>query len=555
MKTRSLLARLTATHLVVVLIAIAAFGLVIDRALTRQAERNLTAALTTEARLVQGALAAATSPSIVVASMARTSGMRITLVDSNGAVIADSEQEPDSIERLDDQPEISQALRGSVGTARRLLSPGGRPLIFVALPPINGVVVRTALPAEQFERQQDAIRNALLLSFLLLVPLALGASALLARDVAKPLGAVVREVRGVARGEFATVQPTGPREVRLLADTVNQMAAELADNVQRLSHETAFREQILSAMHEAVILMESDVVIYANPAARDLFGDAVDRVAGLVQPDGGAAGAAEITLHHPYTREVRATAVPLSDGTVLVVARDVTRTVQTERMRRDFVANVSHELKTPVAGIMATAETLGDAITEDPVAATRFAGVLRNEAIRMSMLIADLLDLARLEAPETLTTAPIDLSGTINEQIAIQGEDASAKQLTLRAAIDAGLAVVGRQEEVTALPRNLIENAIRYTPAGGTIEVSLRREGNRAVFAVRDSGAGIPRKDLPRIFERFYRVDPARARDTGGTGLGLAIVRHVAESMGGSVTVTSESGAGSTFTVTLPLRD
>lgn len=170
----------------------------------------------------------------------------------------------------------------------------------------------------------------------------------------------------------------------------------------------------------------------------------------------------------------------------------------------------------------------------------------------MSRLIADLLDLARLEAPETQTTQPLDLSAIVSEQIAAHRSEAAAKAITVRHAIDPDVRVVGRREDVAALPRNLIENAIRYTPAGGSIDISLRREGDRAVFAVRDSGVGIPSRDLPRVFERFYRVDRARARETGGTGLGLAIVKHVAESMDGTVAVQSETGAGSTFTVTLP---
>jgi two-component system, OmpR family, sensor histidine kinase SenX3 len=211
-------------------------------------------------------------------------------------------------------------------------------------------------------------------------------------------------------------------------------------------------------------------------------------------------------------------------------------------------------MKTPVAGILATAETLQDAIRHDPAVAERFAANLAKEATRLSLLIQDLLDLARLDQAQTAEER-VPLSGVVRDVVQDAEEFASQKDLTVESAIDDGINTFGRGQDLALLARNLLENAIRYTPEGGKICVGLKMQGGRAVLTVQDTGIGIPAKDLPRIFERFYRVDKARARETGGTGLGLSIVRHIAESHGGRVLAESELGVGTTFTVTLPLRE
>jgi two-component system sensor histidine kinase SenX3 len=238
---------------------------------------------------------------------------------------------------------------------------------------------------------------------------------------------------------------------------------------------------------------------------------------------------------------------------VLIVAQDVTDAHRIDEVRRDFVANASHEMKTPVAGILATAETLEDAIRDDPAQAQRFAGNLAKEARRLANLIQDLLDLARLDqasAEEAIAPMSELVRGAIEEARA----QANGKHLTVDAVIAEGIEVPGRPGDLALLARNLLDNAIRYTPEGGRVSINLQRQNGKALLSVNDSGIGIPAKDLPRIFERFYRVDRARARETGGTGLGLSIVRHIAESHGGSVTADSELGRGSTFTVSLPVR-
>jgi two-component system sensor histidine kinase SenX3 len=334
-----------------------------------------------------------------------------------------------------------------------------------------------------------------------------------------------------------------------------------------LASEVSSRDTVLSAMTEGVVLFAPDgAVAYANDAAREIlgrrFGSAQEvtpaalRDAVLAARDAApAAGSSpEPTIRQFETARavVEASVVPsLPAGTVVVVARDVTAARRVERLRRDFVANASHELKTPVASILAIAETLRHAVAEDPDAAERFLARLESEAIRLSRLVRDLLELSRLEG-ELHEPAPVRLDHVVRTEAERLRPRAESAGLSLVVEHLEPLEVEGSEADLALLVHNLVDNAIRYTEEGGRIRVSLTAAGDTGEIAVDDTGIGIPSRDLDRVFERFYRVDPARSRETGGTGLGLAIVRHVAGSHDGEVRVESVLGAGSTFTVTLP---
>jgi signal transduction histidine kinase len=244
--------------------------------------------------------------------------------------------------------------------------------------------------------------------------------------------------------------------------------------------------------------------------------------------------------------------VPVDDdGSVLLVLRDVTEAKRLDATRRDFVANASHELKTPAASIQATAETLRTAVSEDPGVVPRFAEQLEREAARLSRIVSDLLDLSRLESGSE-TDGTVALDELLHEER--ERLEASAR--------DGGVALVfdvvpvppvrGSARDLSLLVRNLVDNAIRYTKPGGRVDVGLGTADAGVRLVVTDTGLGIPSRDLPRIFERFYRVDRARSRETGGTGLGLSIVKHIVENHGGTVSVRSELGRGTTFEVRLP---
>lgn len=381
-----------------------------------------------------------------------------------------------------------------------------------------------------------------------LVLATLVASMVTARSLAKPLEMIATDTSLISRGHSDRVTPTGTIEARRVSDAINRMADELAGVIEELSSETDLREQILASMREGVMLAGSTGdLIYSNQAAAEMFGR--NRMVRMPSQLDGA-GEHEFTLHHPRRLELRSTSKRLGDGRTLAVIQDQTERKRVEQIRRDFVANASHELKTPVAGILVTAETVEQAILEDNVLARKFAANLVREARRLSALVQDLLDLARLEEGRKGGTT-VSLGAIIEKEIEALGERIESRGLKLNLDLEEDIMVAGVREDLELMVRNLVENAVGYT-AAGSVSVLLKDTGKDFEFIVSDTGVGIPSSDLERIFERFYRVDRARSRDTGGTGLGLSIVRHVAEIHGGTVAVASELGHGSTFTVRLP---
>jgi two-component system, OmpR family, sensor histidine kinase SenX3 len=339
--------------------------------------------------------------------------------------------------------------------------------------------------------------------------------------------------------------------------------AELDERTTELTERVRTREEILSTIGDGIVLFApGGRVVYANPAARALLGRRFDTV-GEVTPESlrDAVAQAGSSSNGPVHREfetggriIEASATHAGGGAVVAVARDRTAERQVERVRRDFVANASHELKTPVASIQALAETLRFSAANDPVARERFLERLEQEAVRLARLVGDLLDLSRLEGG-LAQSGTVDLARVLADECDRLGP--RAKEAGLRLVVDAPspTSLPGSESDLGLMVHNLLDNAIRYSPDGGEVRAALSEHDGEVELRVTDTGLGIPARDLDRIFERFYRVDPARSRGTGGTGLGLAIVRHVVQSHGGDVEVRSVLGAGSTFIVRLPLAD
>jgi signal transduction histidine kinase len=338
---------------------------------------------------------------------------------------------------------------------------------------------------------------------------------------------------------------------------------ELRERLRTAEADRGRTELVLSSMAEGVLLFGADGdTVYANPAAERHLGAVPQSISAVlplpireaalgVRESPDAAEAESETGGH---RWIRGSAIPVGAGDVLLVVRDVTEARRLDEIRRDFVANASHELKTPAASIQAAAETIRGAVLDDPGVLPEFAGQLEREAERLSRIISDLLDLSRLESGSDLTEA-VALDAIVRAETARFEEAAQDADVELSVDVDVAPHVRGSARDLSLLVRNLIDNAIRYTRPGGRVDVGLTTADHDAVLTVSDTGVGIPTRDLPRIFERFYRVDRARSRETGGTGLGLAIVRHVVENHGGHISVDSELGRGSRFGVTLPASD
>jgi signal transduction histidine kinase len=338
---------------------------------------------------------------------------------------------------------------------------------------------------------------------------------------------------------------------------------DLNNQIESLERERRRSGELLERMDEGVLVLTADLTpIRANAAARQVLqlgtGPLPSRlpndVLAVARRSLAEASVSEETIRlWPSLRSLRIRSLPLDDQLgVAILIQDVTEELNTLRVRRQFVANASHELKSPVASLQALADAIRDAARDDPDTARRFAEKLVAESERLGRLITDLLDLSRLEDPVNVSTRDIDLSHIASAQLSAVRPEADAKNLKIEDNIDSGVRIRGDDQQLGLMIRNLLENALRYTPEGGSIEIAVLREQQDAVVRIRDTGIGIPLNARARVFERFYRVDMDRSRDRGGTGLGLSIVKHVAELHGGHVGVESELGEGSTFTVRLP---
>lgn len=488
-----------------------------------------------------------------------SSGVRVTLIDAAGVVWADSETDPGSMDNHADRVEVAAALAGSTGRVTRVSATTGISERYVAPPVEDGWVVRVSTPTRTIEGELNRTRSAITRVSMVVAALALGALVIVGRRVARPITALAEQAGSLATGDLE-VSParSSIAELDQLGGALGSIAANLGGRVADAEAAQTLLETVLGTLPQGTVLFNGDeTVVYSNPAAAELLGFAPPSLANLspfqLQAAIREARRDDSTVvreidHGVPKRRIRATATPFADGhRILLILVDITERSRIDAMRRDFVANASHELKTPVATVIASSEAMQIALSRGDQSAQVFASRIEESARQLERLVGDLLDLSRLEG-STLEAEPVDLGSIVVEEVdRVQGHGVS-----VAADVESAM-VLGNRRDLSVAVRNLLDNALRYTPRGGAVTVSVRSSQEQARLVVSDTGEGIPSRDLDRIFERFYRVDAARSRATGGTGLGLAIVRHVAESHGGVVTVESELGVGSTFTIVLPL--
>jgi two-component system, OmpR family, sensor histidine kinase SenX3 len=409
------------------------------------------------------------------------------------------------------------------------------------------------------------IEGSLILIFVLIGLLGMGIVDIAARRLASPISSLTSQTMALSRGEEIEDLPaTGVRELDQLAGSIVELEMQSRNRLDDARVASATLESVLGALPQATILIGGDdTLIYANPATEGLLG-AVPASLSSMTPlalqstvrDCRSSGSQTSTLveRGKPVRKLRGVATPFPDGArVLLVIDDVTELERTAAVRRDFVANASHELKTPVASMIASAEALQIAVDRQDPSSLRFARRIEESAHQLDRLVTDLLDLSRLERDEPVMQ-PLELDQIVTEEVERIRLIAEEGGIALAAASEPAQ-VAGSRRDLAVAIRNLLDNAVRHTSSGGSISISVSIEGPEVVMRITDTGEGIPTRDLDRVFERFYRVDDARSRATGGTGLGLAIVKHVVESHGGEVEVESELGVGSTFAVRLPLID
>lgn len=490
-------------------------------------------------------------------------GFRVTVIDTNGVVLADSHSDPAVMENHSTRPEVVAALAGRVGRADRMSFSTGFEQLYVAVPPENGVIVRVSLPTRVLASELGGVRTSIIATVAIIGLIGIVLVALLARRMARPIEELTAQSQALAAGTLDVAPRRSPvREIDQLGLAISDIARDLGTRLVEMETAAETLEVVLGAMPQGTILLDDDDrIAYANPSARQILGTLPDRLGGIAPlqlqqavRDARVSHTTEVRTgdHGKPPRRLRGIATPFTDDDrVLLVVVDVTERERTDSIRKDFVANASHELKTPVSTIIASAEALQIAVEREDENAAGFAAQIERSARQLDRLVGDLLDLSRLER-ETPELAAVRLDLLVREQMERVRERAETKGITIVSDCP-DTTVHASHRDVAIAVRNLLDNAVRHTGSGGQIAARISTDGGETVLSIEDTGEGIPTRDLERVFERFYRVDSARSRDTGGTGLGLSIVKHVAESHGGSVAVESELGAGSTFTVRLPM--
>ncbi|PYN55471.1 MAG: PAS domain-containing sensor histidine kinase [Candidatus Rokuibacteriota bacterium] len=590
---RSIARKLTLTLVGFVAVTTLLAGLYLNRALEAFAVDTLEAHLAStgrllhdEARAVLARGAAAGEARAFVVRVTAPTGSRVTLIAPDGRVLGDSEVAPEDLARVENhagRPEVREALAGRVARDLRTSATTGAPFLYVALPVTDGSrvlgVLRLALPLAMVTSSYAAIHRVMLLGGLVALLAACGIGLFVARRVTGPVVGMQTIARRMSDGDFAVRAPVrSPDEIGALGRALNAMAARLKEKLQDLEQEQAKTTAILDAMLEGVIAVDGrDTILFMNERSRAMFGlDAtrgerkpfleVIRNADLHQVLHESRAAAERTvsrhelrLSSPVERRLQVNAVPLrlapDETGVVMVLHDVTELRRLEQVRTEFVANVSHELRTPLTAIHGYLETLLGGALEERANARRFLEIVFRHTERLGRLLNDLTDLSNIELGKvSLALEVVRLGEVVESVLAIIGPKADAGRVALATDLPSALPLVrGDRDRLVQILINLVDNAVKYTPEGGRVTVGASGgAGGLVEIAVSDTGVGIPPGDLPRITERFYRVDRARSRELGGTGLGLAIVKHLVLAHGGELRIDSAPGQGTTVRFTLP---
>jgi two-component system phosphate regulon sensor histidine kinase PhoR len=588
---RRIAVKLTLTLVGFVAVTSLGAGLYLDRVLTGLVVEGLESRLEATARLLHdealGLLRPGATAGAAVAFAARAAGAtgaRVTLIAPDGEVRADSERPGERLPPHAVRPEVQAALAGRRGRDLRESETVGAPLLYVAVPVGEGGrtvgVLRLAVPLAAVTASTSRIREVMAAGGIVALAVALGIGLVVARRVTRPVVEMQAIARRMSEGDFGARAPVrSPDEIGMLGRSLNVLAARLREKIRDLAEEQARARAILDGMVEGVVAVDAaDRVLLMNERARALLG--VGPLRGTPRPflevvrnadlhavlrasralGEGDQMRREVTLLAPAPRVLQVQAVPLRLGGagagVVLVLYDVTELRRLEQARTEFVANVSHELRTPLTAIHGYLETLLEGALEDPAHARPFLEVAHRHTARMGRLIDDLTDLSNIELGRVrLQRVPVDLSGAVDAVLAVVSAQAAAAGVEATAEIPPDLPPVSVDlDRLTQILINLLDNAVKYTPPGGSAQVRAAVLPDRRVeVAVADTGIGIPPADLPRVTERFYRVDKARSRELGGTGLGLAIVKHLVMAHGGDLRIESEPGKGTTVRFTLPV--
>lgn len=516
-------------------------------------------------------------------NMGNALGLRVTIIALDGKVLGDTDLTRErllTVENHANRPEVKEALKSKLGVSKRFSHTVEKDMLYTAIPfgkEKSEGVLRFSIPLRDIGILQAKMRKVEGASIFGILLLSLGLTFLVSVFVSRPLTEMSAIAKSMAQGDFSKKTAIHTQdEIGELARSLNLMSEEIKDKIGKVDSERAKLDLVLSSMFEGVIVTdEKESIILMNPSLRKIFlldsnpegkkplevirntavGDMVDRIIKGKQH----LATEEIVINTPEEKILKVNGVPIMrnnrlEGAILVF-HDITELRRLEKIRQDFVANVSHELRTPISSIKGYAETLLEGALEDKYNAKEFISIIYQDSNRLANLINDLLDLSKIESGKMkMSLVPLDAISLIKRAVAVIENQAKAKSIALKINIPQGLPKIKADEtRFSQVMINLLDNAIKYSSEGGTATISAKVVDNILQFDISDTGIGISENDLPRIFERFYRVDKARSRELGGTGLGLSIVKHIVSAHGGQVRVQSELGHGSTFSFTIPL--
>ena len=587
---RSFKFKLISSYIIVILISFGFIAFFLDKHLEKNSLQSIQASLVTQGYLIENQIA----PDDVkkedlkildglIKILSPRANCRLTVINIKGKVLADSEETREGLLRMENhlsRPEVRTALTGAVGTSTHYSSVLKTDMLYVALPlkekdQIIGIL-RLAIPLESVQKTLGEIRRIVFIGLLFALGVAFILGSLLAARTIQPINRMIQVSRKYSEGDFSRrIVATSGDEIGELASTLNKMAQDIEDKIKEIRAQNEKLAATFNCMIEGIVVVDKmGRVISVNSTVERIFRTSKEELEGknfleairnndiseIINDvlNHGEPLSKEISLVLPVRKVFQINASPIFDNEgvsgCLIVIHDITEIRRLETVRSDFVANVSHELKTPLTSIKGFIETLLEGAIDDKENNRHFLKIIQDHAERLNNLVEDLLSLSDLESEETrLEIQDFDLRQELEDIILGFRSQLKKRNVEVRNELPAALSVSADKEKIGRVLTNLIDNAIKFNKDQGWIRITSQPMNGHIKITVEDSGVGIPERDLSRIFERFYRVDKARSRELGGTGLGLSIVKHTIELHKGSVGVDSVEGTGSRFWFTLPI--
>ena len=577
--------RITFSFILVVLVSMGTLGVYLANSITSSQVASLRSQLENEAKITaEASLPAFLGPDkkesldILAKKLGKQIDARVTIIDLDGTVLGDSEKDPSVMENHAGRPEVRDALTTGVGESTRYSTTLGHKMMYVAVPIYSGSevlgIARVSLPLTAVESLVNRVRISVIAAMAIASLMVILAAWLITRTTTKPIRELTNASKRIASGELGQEITIGARdEAGELARAFNQMSLKLKEMVETISEDRSRLASILDNMADGVIMTDREGnIVLTNKATEKIFQIRSEGAVGrpLIEAvrDHDVDEVLKSCLENSQEqvaqfesssseRFLRVIAVPITDGRMsgaLLLFQDLTELRDLQTMRRELVGNISHEFRTPLAGIKAMVETLRDGAVDDKETAKDFLVRIEGEVDRLTHMVAELTELSRIETGKAhLKLEPLNLNLLIDEVVTQLRPQAERQHLSISKEPAPDLpSVYADKERIRQVIVNIIHNAIKFTHPGGRITVTTRRLDESVAVDITDTGIGIAKDDLPRIFERFYKADRARSR--GGTGMGLAIAKHIVEAHGGNIWAESEEGKGSTFTFSLPLR-